>query len=316
MDGFPREGREGGQRRRTDGATKPLPPARPKHPQGRRLPRGAAQDRAGSQTRPPRPAFSLRQRTAARIKETAPHMPGRPPKGVRQARPGGQDRPPAGEEPTGRAGRGPGAAEAAGEAAREGASPGTERPLGRRTGTRGKPTGITPPHHSRGAVPPRLRLRVGPKPDGKPGSRGEAPTRGRGKTGETHRLDHQRPSSGRGPETRPASHAREASDRPSFPKGRHTRERGRQHPPDPDPPAPRRGQVTGSLHNRGNAAGEEEARRLQQRHSTGSTRTRHARRLSPTRGAAETGPHGKGRTRRGGHGAHDGGRCAVSRETA
>lgn len=238
-------------------------------------------------------------------------MPGRPPKGVRQRgragrvvrRPGRTTRRrawPAGPRPA--------TAEGAGEAAREGASPGTERPHGRRTGTRGKPTGITPPHHSRGTVPPRLRLRVGPKPTETRAPGRDTDSRGRTKARRLAALD---PGAGAAPR-HVQRHAQEATARRS-PKGRHTRERGRD-PPDPDPPATRRDRSPAVPQPRERCRGggsEATPTTAQHEQHTHATRTACPRHGSGRDGAAREGPHATAR-----HEAHSGGPCAVSQETA
>lgn len=184
-----------------------------------------------------------------------------------------------------------------GNGPRKAPHPGTERPLGRRTDTRGKPTGITPPRdflgqsrHACGTDPARNR-----RPPGEPGKtqHGRLPT----------------------PPPPPKTLEREwAPTRPATRRGRPTVVPQRPHAPErevdparPGSPAPRRGNRSPVVPNRGNAAGEGGARRLH--HAAAQATTRNATHTAcPRRGNGENGDAREGaarggqarRTRRGG----------------
>lgn len=185
-----------------------------------------------------------------------------------------------------------------GNGPRKAPHPGTERPLGRRTDTRGKPTGITPPRdflgqsrHACGTDPARNR-----RPPGEPGKtqHGRLPT----------------------PPPPPKTLEREwAPTRPATRRGRPTVVPQRPHAPErevdparPGSPAPRRGNRSPVVPNRGNAAGEggERGDSTTPQHKR-QRATRHTR-ACPRRGNGENGDAREGaarggqarRTRRGG----------------
>lgn len=182
-----------------------------------------------------------------------------------------------------------------GNGPRKAPHPGTERPLGRQTDTRGKPTGITPPHdflgqsrHACGTDPARNR-----RPPGEPGKtqHGRLPT----------------------PPPPPKTLEREwAPTRPATRRERPTVVPQRPHAPErevdparPGSPAPRRGNRSPVVPNRGNAAGEGGARRLHHAAAQATTRTRHTRHVRVA-GTAKTGTRGRGPHAAGRRGEHVG----------
>lgn len=183
-----------------------------------------------------------------------------------------------------------------GNGPRKAPHPGTERPLGRRTDTRGKPTGITPPRdflgqsrHACGTDPARNR-----RPPGEPGKtqHGRLPT----------------------PPPPPKTLEREwAPTRPATRRGRPTVVPQRPHAPErevdparPGSPAPRRGNRSPVVPNRGNAAGEGGERgdstTPQHKRQRATRHTRHVR----VAGTAKTGTRGRGPHAAGRRGEHVG----------
>lgn len=188
--------------------------------------------------------------------------------------------------------------------------PRTERPHGRRAGTRGKPTGITPPHHSWGAVPPRLRLRVGPKPT-ETREPGERPRR----TGEDQELTASPPQTLERARPRDSSSVTRGKRPTAAPQKAGTPEREVK-TRRTQIPRSRGGTGHRSSSARGNAAGARRkrgdsdhntARATHTRDTHGASASRERQRRGRTGGAARGGAR---------HGAHERGRCAVSQETA
>lgn len=169
-------------------AAKPLFPSRGRNARRPPLPHTKRKKKKSPRVPPkntqrygPRPrvrdALQLLTRPTERLPDRGgrpdPCVPGRPPKGVRQhgrvSRPGEPTEGGEGERHGGtRASDGRGD----GNGPRKAPHPGTERPLGRQTGTRGKPTGITPPRDSRGS-PATPAAPIRPETDSPPGKPGK-----------------------------------------------------------------------------------------------------------------------------------------------
>ncbi|XP_059108434.1 collagen alpha-1(I) chain-like [Peromyscus eremicus] len=221
-----------------------------KRPAGSPKEHAALRPAAAGPRRPSNCSTRLTERLPDRGRPPGPVRARPPPEGGPAARPGR----PAGENRR-RAGRGNDTAERGpATAGATGTAPGrrltreTERPLGRRTDTRGKPTGITPPHDTWGS--PRHAC-------------GTDPARNRRPPGEPGKTQHGRLPT---PPPPPKTLEREwAPTRPATRRGRpavvprrpHTPER-EVDPAGPGSPAPRRGNRSPVVPNRGNAAGEGE----------------------------------------------------------